>query len=123
MQNIRKRIKVIIFGTDTWAGKWFDIVLIASIVLSIIVVLIDSVADYHQKYGDILIAAELIFTIMFTVEYFLRWFAAKNRFSYFTDIYSIVDLVAILPTVLISSGCKPSIPKSITVLFPTSTIS
>ena len=78
MQNIRKRIKVIIFGTDTWAGKWFDIVLIASIILSIIVVLIDSVAYYHQKYGDILIVAEWIFTIMFTVEYLLRIYCIKK---------------------------------------------
>ena len=100
MQNIRKRIKVIIFGTDTWAGKWFDIVLIASIVLSIIVVLIDSVADYHQKYGDILIAAEWIFTIMFTVEYFLRIYCIKKPSTYIFSFFGAIDLLAVIPTYL-----------------------
>ena len=100
MHNVRKRIKVIIFGTDTWAGKWFDIVLIASIILSIIVVLIDSVAYYHQKYGDILIAAEWIFTIMFTVEYFLRIYCIKKPSTYIFSFFGAIDLLAVIPTYL-----------------------
>ena len=100
MHNVRKRIKVIIFGTDTWAGKWFDIVLIASIILSIIVVLIDSVADYHQKYGSFLIVAEWIFTIMFTVEYFLRIYCIKRPSTYIFSFFGTIDLLAVIPTYL-----------------------
>ena len=58
MSKIRERIKIIIFGVDTWGGKSFDVVLIFSIILSIIVVLLDSVDIYNQKYGNILFTAE-----------------------------------------------------------------
>ena len=60
MKNFRKQMQVIIFGTDTYAGKFFDLILIGSILLSIIIVLIDSVYEYHIAYGNILIFAEWI---------------------------------------------------------------
>ena len=72
MGTFKERIKVVIFGTDTWAGKMFDLALILTIVLSIITVLLESVTDYSLRYGAIFNSAEWIFTALFTVEYFLR---------------------------------------------------
>ena len=66
MSTFREKIKIIIFGTDTKAGKLFDVVLIISIVLSIITVMLDSIVEYNQQYGHILRMAEWTFTIMFT---------------------------------------------------------
>ena len=54
MNQFRRKIKLIIFGTDTSMGKLFDIILIALIFLSIIVVLLDSVNEYHNNYKNIL---------------------------------------------------------------------
>ncbi len=71
MSRLRQNIKTIIFGTDTRAGKLFDEILIVAIILSIITVLLDSVSDYRQQYGQILYFAEWVFTIIFTIEYFL----------------------------------------------------
>ena len=68
MSTLKEQIKIIIFGTDTKAGKLFDVVLIISIVLSIITVMLDSVVEYNQHYGHIFDIAEWTFTIMFTVE-------------------------------------------------------
>lgn len=100
MGKIRDRIKIIIFGVDTWGGKLFDVVLIATIILSIIVVLLDSVESYHQKYGTILITAEWIFTIMFTLEYFLRIYCIRLPSSYIFSFYGIIDFLAVIPTYL-----------------------
>ena len=100
MDKIRKRIKIIIFGTDTRSGKLFDVVLIITIILSIIVVLIDSVADYHHKYGSFLHTVEWIFTIMFTMEYFLRFYCVKRPSSYIFSFFGIIDLLAVIPTYL-----------------------
>ena len=72
MGQFRKKIKSIIFGTDTPMGKLFDIVLIAFIFLSVIVVLLDSVNEYHNNYENILNFLEITFTILFTIEYLLR---------------------------------------------------
>ena len=67
MNKFREKIKVIIFGTDTKAGKIFDIILIVSIVLSVVTVLYDSIEYYSQTYGYFFNVAEWIFTILFTL--------------------------------------------------------
>jgi len=100
MDTFKERIKIIIFGTDTWAGKMFDMVLIISIVLSVVTVLLDSVAEFNQQYGHIFSIAEWTFTIMFTVEYLLRIFSIRRAFSYIFSFFGIIDLLAILPTYL-----------------------
>ena len=100
MSTFREKIKIIIFGTDTKAGKLFDVVLIITIVLSIITVMLDSVVEYNQQYGHILRIAEWIFTIMFTMEYILRIYSIRRSFSYIFSFFGIIDFLAILPTYL-----------------------
>ena len=100
MSEFRDRVKIIIFGTDTTAGKLFDVVLIITIILSIIVVLLDSVTEYHQKNEDIFYIAEWIFTIMFTAEYLLRIFCIRRPVSYIFSFFGIIDFLAIIPTYL-----------------------
>ena len=98
MSIIRDRIKVIIFGTDTWGGKLFDVTLIFTIILSIVLVLMDSVAEYHQKYGGIFYVLELIITLFFTIEYFLRIYCIRRAASYVFSFYGIIDFLALIPT-------------------------
>lgn len=100
MSPLREQIKTIIFGTETLPGKLFDLVLIFSIIISIITVLIDSVEDYHQKYGNILKTTEWILTIMFTLEYSMRIYCIRRPLSYMYSFYGVIDLFAILPTYL-----------------------
>ena len=100
MSTLKEKIKIIIFGTDTKAGKLFDVVLIVSIVLSIIIVMLDSVVEYNQHYGHIFDIAEWTFTIMFTVEYLLRIYSIRRPLSYIFSFFGIIDFLAILPTYL-----------------------
>ena len=98
MSSFRQNIKTIIFGTDTRAGKLFDEILILVIILSIITVLLESVTEYRQQYGQILNSAEWFFTIIFTMEYFLRMYCIRIPTSYVFSFYGIIDLLAIIPT-------------------------
>jgi len=98
MSIIRDRIKVIIFGTDTWGGKLFDVTLIFTIILSIFLVLMDSVAEYHQKYGGIFYVLELIITFFFTIEYLFRIYCIRRAASYVFSFYGIIDFLALIPT-------------------------
>ena len=98
MNPIREKIKIIIFGTDTKAGRIFDILLIITIVLSIITVMLDSVDDYHLRYGALFNIAEWIFTILFTIEYLLRIYSIRRPLSYIFSFFGIIDLLAVLPT-------------------------
>ena len=100
MVNIKKHIKTIIFGTDTKAGKLFDEILIATIFLSMITVCLESVSTYREQYGNILYFAEWVFTIMFTIEYFLRIYCVRIPMSYIFSFYGIIDLLSIIPTYL-----------------------
>lgn len=89
---------VIIFEADTRAGQWFDFVLIAAILLSVAVVMLDSVATINVRYGTTLQAFEWVFTVAFTVEYIARLACVKHPLRYAKSFYGIVDLLAILPS-------------------------
>mgnify|MGYP001816579324 CR=1 FL=1 len=97
---LQRNLYRIIFGTDTPAGKWFDILLIYVILASVAVVVADSMAGVHLRYGDLLLAVEWGFTLIFTIEYILRIWIAQNRRAYLLSVYGIIDLLSILPTYL-----------------------
>jgi len=90
----------VIFGTETPAGKWFDIILILIIVASVAVIMLDSIAELHLNYGVLYFQLEIFFTAIFTVEYLVRIWCTPNRKGYMLSIYGIVDLLALLPTYL-----------------------
>ncbi|TKJ36429.1 MAG: ion transporter [Planctomycetes bacterium B3_Pla] len=88
----------VIFEADTPAGKWFDIVLIITILLSVMTVMLDSVSGIREKHGQLLSSAEWFFTILFTIEYILRLLCVGRPVRYAVSFFGIVDLLAILPT-------------------------
>lgn len=97
---LQNRLYAIIFGTETPAGKWFDIILILAILVSVAVIVLDSIAEIHADHGETFQRMEWGFTIVFTLEYLLRIWIAKNRRAYLRSFYGIIDLLSILPTYL-----------------------
>ncbi len=100
MKRLRHRLHEIIFEADTAAGKWFDILLIASIIASVILAMLDSVTTIREVYGPWLNRGEWFFTLLFTAEYLLRLFCVQRPMLYARSFFGIVDLLAILPTYL-----------------------
>ncbi len=96
--SLRKKINIIIFGSDTFFGKMFDIALIWCILLSVGVVMMDSVAELSNRFGRAFILAEWCFTALFTIEYLLRIATVEKPLKYATSFFGIVDLLAIIPT-------------------------
>lgn len=94
----QRRLHTIIFEADTPAGKWFDVALILCILVSVLVVMLDSVAAINAEYGQILYTLEWFFTIIFTIEYVLRLSCIGKPSVYAGSFYGIVDLLAVLPT-------------------------
>ncbi len=97
-KNIRSTLQTIIFGTETPAGKLFDVILIWSIILSVLTVILESVTAIREIFGPFLNGLEWFFTILFTFEYLLRIFSVKKPIRYVISFFGIVDLLAILPT-------------------------
>jgi len=100
MNRLRERIYIIIFETDTPAGKTFDVGLIFFVLLSVLLVMLDSVSGLHENWGDWLYAGEWLITVLFTIEYLLRLLVARRPWRYILSFYGIVDLLAILPSYL-----------------------
>ena len=100
MNDLKEKIKIIIFGTETANGRLFDLGLIISIILSVLLVMLDSVSELQQNYGLFFKKAEWAFTLLFTAEYFLRIFSIRRPGSYIFSFFGIVDLLSLLPTYL-----------------------
>ena len=90
----------LIFGTETRAGRWFDLWLIAIILASVVVIMLDSIASLDETYGNLFLYMEWVFTILFTLEYMTRIWCTPNRRAYIFSLYGVVDLLALLPTYL-----------------------
>lgn len=99
-QIFRQQTATIIYGTNTVAGRLFDLILLAVIVISVFLTMMETVAGFEAKYHDERIILEWIITIFFTVEYFLRIISINKPLKYIFSLYGIIDLIATLPLYL-----------------------
>jgi voltage-gated potassium channel len=94
----RNTLYRIIFEADTPAGKAFDIALVASIILSVLAVMLDSVASIHAQWSGTLYFLEWLFTIVFTLEYIARLVSVSKPTGYIFSFMGMVDLLSTLPS-------------------------
>ncbi len=99
-QGYRALTHQIIFGTDTFWGKTFDIALLVIIIGSVFAVMLETVGPIQERFGYYLVILEWVFTIFFSLEYILRLWCVKHPIKYATSFFGIIDLLAILPTYL-----------------------
>ncbi|WP_420575537.1 ion transporter [Ekhidna sp.] len=100
LPNLRDHLFEVVFGTETRAGKLFDIVLLWAIVLSVLAVMLESVTEIRQSFGDVFLILEWTFTVLFTIEYLLRLFITAKPGRYAFSFFGIIDLLATVPTYL-----------------------
>jgi len=95
--KLRTKIYIVIFRSDTRAGRVFDIILLWVILASIFLVFMESIEEIRQQYRYEIKIIEWVFTAAFTAEYFLRIYSARHRRRYVFSFYGIADLLALLP--------------------------
>jgi len=96
----KARLAHIVFESDDYSSKAFDIILLLLILGSVAVAMLDSVAAYNLQYGEFFYYLEWAFTILFTIEYALRIWLSRRARGYIFSFYGMIDLLAILPTYL-----------------------
>jgi len=96
----KQKIYIIIYGSNTFAGRLFDLILLGVILLSVLLVMLESVEKLDSKYHQFILVSEWVITIFFTIEYFLRILSNRKPLSYVFSFYGIVDLISILPMYL-----------------------
>lgn len=98
--TLKEKIYQIIFESDTNNGKAFDIALLIMILISIALVMLESISSVKAQSGQMLYFAEWLITILFTIEYILRIYSSPKPTTYIFSFMGIIDLLAIVPTYL-----------------------
>jgi voltage-gated potassium channel len=99
-EHFREKIKIVLYGTNTILGRMFDLVLLGLILLSVLLIMMETVQGINQKYHSQLIICEWIITGFFTIEYILRIISIQKPVKYVFSFYGIIDLLAVLPMYL-----------------------
>ena len=96
----RAQLYAIIFESDTPKGRAFDLVLIAAILLSVLVIVLATVQPIADAYGPWLTGAEWFFTVLFTIEYVARCLCVRRPDVYARSFFGVIDLLSIVPSYL-----------------------
>jgi len=96
----REQLRIIVFQTDTRAGRRFDKLLLLIILSSLLIVMLDSIEAVHRDYARLLAWIEWGFTFVFLVEYILRLYCSPKPLKYAFSFYGLIDLLAIVPGIL-----------------------
>ncbi len=100
MKSLKERLYEIIFEADTPSGKFFDVALLIVILLSVALVLLESVPEIRENNLHLLKMLEWIITGIFSLEYILRIAIVKKPFRYIFSFYGIIDFLSVIPTYL-----------------------
>ncbi len=95
--ELRKKLRIIIFQSDTPLGKAFDVALLWCIVISILLVVIESMQALPPKAKLAFTILEYILTFFFTIEYLCRLYCSENPRKYALSFFGIIDLLSTLP--------------------------
>lgn len=98
--SLKEKLRTIVFESNTSLGLRFDQALIFAILLSLLVVVLDSIESVSKNFHTGLSFFEWVFTGLFTVEYLVRIYCAPNRIKYIISFFGIIDLLAVVPTYL-----------------------
>ena len=112
--SLKQRVHDLVEVAPDESGRkhfdWFDVSLAVLIVLNVVAVMLETVASLEQRYHHAFTAFEVFSVVVFTIEYVLRLWACtvepefahpvKGRLRYATRPLAIIDLLAILPSLL-----------------------
>lgn len=100
-ETLKHKLYVVIFESDTRAGKLFDVVLIGCILFSILIVILESLQGLPTFLTMPFIVLEILFTAFFTFEYVTRIYCSPHPRKYIFSFFGIIDLLATLPLYLV----------------------
>lgn len=99
-ERLKQKIHTIIFESETPPGKFFDLALILTIALSVVVVILESEPSFQASFRSSLYLIEWVFTLIFMLEYALRIYSVDRPLKYIFSFFGLIDLLSCLPTIL-----------------------
>lgn len=95
--SFRETIQFYLIDCKTTMGKLIDAFIII-VNLFICAIFVIETYPVSEATKALLWKTEVIIVLFFVIEYAARLYGAKNRLKQLVDVYSIIDLIAILPT-------------------------
>ena len=94
---MKARLRDIIESNDTFVGRSFDISIQILVIISTIAFTLETLPNLVIEYQNLFETIEFILITIFTIEYLLRLWVARDKKGYLLSFYGIIDAVAILP--------------------------
>ncbi|RLM57010.1 ion transporter [Halobellus sp. Atlit-31R] len=99
-QAVRQLIRFYLLDHETAPGKAIDVGLLGLNLLFVAVFIVETY-PVGARFRPLLWSLEVGIALVFAVEYVLRIYGAESRVAEFFDGYTMVDLLAILPTLAV----------------------
>mgnify|MGYP006201977587 FL=1 len=94
---MKKQLDKIVETRDSKYGLYFDYAIQFLILLSVISFTIETIPDLEERTRNVLEKIEIICITIFSLEYLIRLYIAKNKTTFVFSFYGLIDLLAILP--------------------------
>tara|TARA_B100000614_G_scaffold234872_1_gene231169 strand:+ start:71 stop:802 length:732 start_codon:yes stop_codon:yes gene_type:complete len=94
---MKDKIDKIVETRESKAGLYFDYAIQVLILLSVASFTIETLPDLTAETINYLETFELVCIFIFSLEYLIRLYIAKNKLKFITSFYGIIDILAILP--------------------------
>jgi len=98
--DFRSTLQFYLIDCTTLPGKLIDI-LIVCLNLAVCAILVLETYPVSPSLRSLMWKVEIIIVTIFIMEYIARLYGARDRVKQIRDIYSIIDLVTILPTLIL----------------------
>ncbi len=96
-RGLKTYLHRVIFGTDILEGMLFDVAVVVCIIISIVIVMLQSVSGIGGGWQGVFMLMEIAITVLFIIEYLLRVWTSPRPRLYMKSFYGVIDLLAILP--------------------------
>ena len=94
---MKDKIDKIVETRESKAGLYFDYAIQVLILLSVASFTIETLPNLTAETINYLETFELVCIFIFSLEYLIRLYIAKNKLKFITSFYGIIDILAILP--------------------------
>ena len=94
---MKKQLDKIVETRDSKYDLYFDYAIQFLILLSVISFTIETIPDLEERTRNVLEKIEIICITIFSLEYLIRLYIAKNKTTFVFSFYGLIDLLAILP--------------------------
>lgn len=100
LKRLRFRMLNKMFNPGTRSGRIFNLFMFFLIIASLVFLIIENIDFFIIRFGDSFKIIEWGFTLLFILEFMIRFLLIDKHFRYLFSFYGFVDIIAFAPTLI-----------------------